>query len=384
MTPDQFLAELERQNPAPVCLFLGPETYMRDRCRRALIERALAPEEREDGFVRHDLESVSLVRAIDDARSLSLFTPRRLIWLAGAEAALPRARGAPETEEAATGKDGVEAGQAALAGYVKDPTPGVVVVIDAPRFDFEGEDKSRIERVRKYYAAIPQRVEFARLPGAAVRRLAARLAQETGLEIGPAELSLLVEAAGEDAARVSLEIEKLRMYKGAGVPVLAEDVARLVPSARAANIFELVAALGRNDRRRALDLLDTLVREGEYLPLALTFLSTQFRQALVAREQGLRGPGQVQSHFARWGVPMWPSRAEQISQTLTQYSGARLAEAIGRVAAADRDLRDTRPDDRIILEEFLVRLTRPRSAGLQPATDRQTEACPTSIPGSST
>ena len=67
-----------------------------------------------------------------------------------------------------------------------------------------------------------------------------------------------------------------------------DDIAALVPDARATTIFALVNALGRRDRARALEVLDTLTREGEYLPLALAFLSTQFRMALVAREAGLK------------------------------------------------------------------------------------------------
>ena len=61
-----------------------------------------------------------------------------------------------------------------------------------------------------------------------------------------------------------------------------------MPDARATTIFALVNALGRRDRARALEVLDTLTREGEYLPLALAFLSAQFRLALVAREAGLK------------------------------------------------------------------------------------------------
>ena len=64
-----------------------------------------------------------------------------------------------------------------------------------------------------------------------------------------------------------------------------------MPDARATTIFALVNAVGRRDRVRALEILDTLTRDGEYLPLALAFLSTQFRLALVAREAGLKsGP----------------------------------------------------------------------------------------------
>ena len=34
MTPDQFLAKLKKDGPEPAYLFLGPEAFERDRCRR--------------------------------------------------------------------------------------------------------------------------------------------------------------------------------------------------------------------------------------------------------------------------------------------------------------------------------------------------------------
>jgi len=358
MSPDQFLAQIQRSGPAPVYLFLGPEPYMRDVCRQALLQRLLPAEERQDGYVRHDLDTASLLEVIDDARSLSLFAPRRLLWIASAEAALPRGRAAAaDDDEPGSGRDG-DSGQSALAAYLKDPTPDTVVVIDAQRFEMEGEEKAKFERVQKYYAAVPQKVEFARFSPQSARRLALELARAAGLDIDGAEISLLVDAVGEDAARIALEIEKLTLYKAGGGKVTAEDIAGLVPSARAANIFALVNALGRNDRARALDLLDTLVREGEYLPLALTFLATQFRQALAASEEGLRSPQQIIGYYRRLGLPMWPSRAEQISQTLTQFTPAQMRKAITRVFQADHALRDARPDDRIIMEEFVWSVTR--------------------------
>jgi hypothetical protein len=97
MTPQQFLNHIKQQEPGPAYLFLGPEPYQRDFCRRALLERALAdPEERASGLARHDLEESSLDAVFEDACSLSLFTPRRVLVVSNAEAALPRAKGAEE------------------------------------------------------------------------------------------------------------------------------------------------------------------------------------------------------------------------------------------------------------------------------------------------
>src|ERR1051325_12247868 len=99
MTPQQFLQRLSKNDPAPAYLFLGPEAYQREQCRRALLDAVLPQEERESGFTRHDLEQVPLAAALDDARSLSLFASSRGIWLRSGEAALPRGKAAASRSE---------------------------------------------------------------------------------------------------------------------------------------------------------------------------------------------------------------------------------------------------------------------------------------------
>ncbi len=81
-----------------------------------------------------------------------------------------------------------------------------------------------------------------------------------------------------------------------------------------------------------------LTRDGEYLPLALTFLGTQFRLALAAKEAGLTNAGQIQAHFARQGIQIWRGRAEQVAETLTRVSGRETAARVWR--------RSTRPTRR--------------------------------------
>lgn len=363
MTPEQFLDQLQKKGPQPAYLFLGPESYNRDRCRKALIAKVLGEEDRESGFTKHDLDETPLAGALDDARSLSLFASKRVIWLARAEAALPRGAVAPkmramkvgqttdDEDEATTGGD-VDA----LTAYLREPTPDVVVVVDSARYEFEGEDKARLERVQKFFSVIPAQVEFRPFAPDAARAFAQSQAKKAGLQLPLVELALLLEATGGDASRIAVEIEKLSLYAGSR-KVTAEDILALVPDAQAANIFALVAALGRGDRKRSLELLDMLAREGEYMPLALTFLATQFRMALAARDAGLRGANAIQGHFNKLGARIWPERARQIEQTVESFPKERLERAIHRVFEADRSLRDARPDDRIVMEEMILSLT---------------------------
>jgi DNA polymerase-3 subunit delta len=355
MTPDQFLRSIQNQAPAPVYLFIGPDFYMRDQCRRALIQAALPEEDREQGWARHDLDEEELTSVLDDARTLSLFASRRLIWISAAEGALPRGRAIAAADD--DDGSGAKQGPALVAAYVRDPSPGTVVVFDCSRYEFDGEDKARIDRVHKFYGAVPNQVEFRSLDDEAALALAQRLARKLDLQIGNAELSLLVEALGADASRIASELEKLSVFAGTERPVTTADITNLVPNVPENTIFELVSALGAGNRSRSLTVLDTLVREGEYLPLALSFLAGQLRLALVAREAGAKTSGDIQSHFNRMGIKVWRDRADQIRQTLQAFPKEKLEFALRKVFATDQALRDFRPDDRIVMEDLILALT---------------------------
>ena len=244
-----------------------------------------------------------------------------------------------------------------LGAWVSRPVPGVVLVFDCSRYELEGEDKAKTDRVRKFYAAITKQVEFGRLDDQSALRLALALAKGKGVQLGRDLAAMLVESVAGDACRIDSEIEKLSLLTGGQRPVTQDDILALTPDARAANIFGLVGALGRGDRRRALEILDTLVREGEYLPLALSFLATQCRLALTAAEANLRSPSQIEAHFRRLGTPIWRARAEQVAQTLAAFPRGRLKRAVQLIYQADKALRDTRPDDRLVMERFVLELT---------------------------
>jgi len=349
MTSAQLLSLVKKGTPPAAVLLLGPEAYQRRRIKETLL--ASFPE---GSVTQHDLAELALAEVVDDARALSLFASERLIWVVNTELALPKGRAA---EEDSDGDSPAHAsGDAApLADYMRDPTPGVTLVFEASRFDFEGDDKRKQERVRKFYSAIPAIVELHRYSPADAHNEAEMLVRQAGFRIDPAALDLLVEALGADVARIAVEIEKLALFAGDRA-VTVEDIAALVPDARSATIFALVNALGRRDRARSLGILDTLTREGEYLPLALAFLSTQFRMALAAREAGLKSAQQVQGHFTRLGVPMWSSRAEQVWQTVSKFSRPQLERGLGLIYKADKSLRDARPDDRTVIEHFILEL----------------------------
>jgi len=350
MKPRELLKNLGKSPAGPGYLFLGSEQFFRDRCRQALRKAVLGDEAQESGAMESvteiNLSERPIDELIDDARTLSLFGGPRLIVGRQAEAALPRGAGSktvPPPE---------------LARYFADPTPGVTLLFEASRFDWSSrDDKSKLERVAKFYAAVPARVDLERLSERDALAGAQSVAKRLGLSIAPDVLSELVEMLGNDLSRIANDLDKLSLYAGRDKPVSRDDIELLVPEARQRGMFEFSDALAHKDCGRALDILDTLAEGGEYWPMQINLLAGLFRQALVVKEEGLKNPNQISSAFQAHGIRIWPARARQVLGMARQFSLEEIERALIELFRADRDLRRERPDDRVIVEHLVVRLT---------------------------
>jgi DNA polymerase III delta subunit len=53
---------------------------------------------------------------------------------------------------------------------------------------------------------------------------------------------------------------------------------------------------------------------------------------------------------------MWGSRAEKVYQTVSKFNKPQMERALGLIYKADKGLRDARPDDRIVMETFIMEL----------------------------
>jgi DNA polymerase-3 subunit delta len=139
--------------------------------------------------------------------------------------------------------------------------------------------------------------------------------------------------------------------------VTRADIETLVPEARQSGVFELTDALAHKQRDRALRIIDTLNESGAYWPMQVTLLASLFRQTLAVKESGARSAKQAMDALAGSGVRTWFSRAQQLVDTAQQFSRGELENALEALYEADKDLRRPRPDDRLVMETLLLKLT---------------------------
>ncbi len=333
--------------PAEGYLFLGAEPFYRKRCRAAIRKAVLGEHGDQTAVVEIDLKDQPLNALVEEARTLSLFSAERLVIGRNAEQALPKAGG--QASQTAKGL---------LQGYFADPVPGTVLLLEATRYDSqERDERDRLARVGKFYEAVPVRIDLQALTVNEAQFVAEVLARRMGISISQQVRTELVDMLGADAFRIENELEKLASYAGDGREVTQEDLEALVPEARESGVFEFSQALANRDRSRALDLLDRMSKGGMYWPMQLNLIAGLFRQALAAQELGLRDARQIASKLGNLGLRVWPARARQLEGIVARFRSEELRAALIALFEADRGLRSSRPDDRVVVEMLVMKLT---------------------------
>jgi DNA polymerase-3 subunit delta len=371
---DRFVAEVERGKLRAGYVLAGDETFLYERCRRALIAAVVPEGLREFCFSELDLAETSIFEILDRAQTPSLMSPSQLIFVRGLKALY--GRGAKKDEFAA------------IEGYFRSPNPQAVVVFVADHLHIpsdvrrmEMDDKTRYERIRETLGEWCGVVELARPDEAdAVRWLLAEAARQ-GVRMEEAAARELADALGADMMLIASELEKLLLYVSAmpvpGVtPLITQgDVETMVLGAKQRSLYELTDAISQHDRARALVLLDGLLNAsdgGEESGIGhLYMLARTYRQMLVILEKNVRDSRMIWQ--ALWqGFRMPPFAADDLIRQARRYGSRReLTRALRLIARADLELRSSPPDKKLVLERLVMDLAsdprRAATASAQPA-----------------
>ncbi len=174
-----------------------------------------------------------------------------------------------------------------------------------------------------------------------------------GVKLDPAAVADLAEFVGDELRQLDQELIKLADY-GAGRTITREEVRRLVAATRAANVFELVDALGLGDAPTAGRVLKhALDVDGEQPLRLLGMIARQYRlliRAKALQAEGARPPEMARTlNVADWTVPRLLTQA-------SRHSFARLERAMEYILAADEAIKTGRLTDREAMDVLLAEL----------------------------
>ena len=319
----------------PAIAVIGSDPYLRDKIRSALVEKFVSEGAREWAVTKIPAAGGGLDELLERAQIAPMLSPTQILILQDAEA-LERG-----------GDDAVERTCDALAAYLGDPAPFSILVFEAEQLDGR-------KKLSKMLTANVLAVTLSAAVDA--NTLALHMARELGADITQEAAAELADAVNGEHAKIRLELEKLLLY-AAGRQITAADVDVLVVSAKKYTIWKLTDAFAARDRRTSMELLDSLLRDGEQAAGIVGALSWRYRKLIEARELP---PGTYPGQATR-ELGMRPDAAAVAVAQAHRIPREQLLAGISILAEADSDLKSGNPNPRATLEFVLARLTSPKA-----------------------
>ena len=342
MSPVELLGRLEKGKPIPAILLLGEEPYLRDACRKQLIERFVAEASRTWAVSRYSAGRGETQAALDQAQTMAMLSPQQVVFLEDTEAI--EKLGEKNRDEAV----------AQLGAYLEDPAPFTVLVVEATGLDQRMKlGKLLAEKTLVVECGLGEKVEE-RL--AAATTVAKAIAKEEGVEFEKGGAEDLAEFVAADLMRLRTEIEKLATYVAEKKVIGRADVSALVISEKTTTVWELAGMLASRQSKKAQEFLDRLLRDGEAPLEMLGAITWMYRKVMEASEL----KGVTNGWQAARSLSMRPEQAEQAVQSARKISKARLLGGLRALQRADDRLKGGK-DARTVLEFLVSELTAPEA-----------------------
>ena len=328
VTRDGLRTALKQGQIEPLYLLFGPEDYLRDRAATAITELVLhdAPL-REFNESRYSLANTDVREAIADAEQLPMMCMRRIVRIS-------------DFNKLSEDDEGV------LMKYVARPAESSVVI-------FTTSDLDKRRKLTRTLMNACVSVEFSHLEGADLRKWVDSRLRELDVSIDPPTLKHLLALVGDDARRLSNELDKLATAALPGRVISMKLVDALIMRSRELSIWELSDYLIARDRNRALKTLKRLLDDRTEPVVLIGTLAGSYHRLALAKE--LMSNGAPEEEVFRV-APMWGRKREDFLATARRSDADTLARSIKLIADADLAIKTSRGTPRMQIELLVSEL----------------------------
>lgn len=341
VSPNELLARLAKGKPIPGILLVGGDSYLRELCRKKVVDAYVSEGTRDWGVRKFSAEEDDVSAILGQAQTMPMLAPRQVIFVSEAEA---WERLGDESRDTLVKQ---------ISEYFDNPAPFTVLVFEASALD-------QRMRLAKTFAekTLTVSVELSTDPEERTRLavpLSLEMARELGATLEPDAADELCDALNGELAAIRTELEKLSAYAGDRRKITRADVDLLVISARKYEVWDLADMLAAREPAQALEFLDSLLREGEAAPALLGALAWMYRKLLEAQE--------LPSGTAEWQaasrLKMRPKAAELAVRQSRKFPQTQLTRGLAALYEADSRLKSGGTNQRAVMEFLVTQLASP-------------------------
>jgi DNA polymerase-3 subunit delta len=326
----ELKSSLKQRMVLPLYLFFGEEEFLIQEALDLIIEKVVAPDARDFNFNTLYCKDTSVSEIVNLAQTLPFMADKRLVIAKEVDALK-----AADLDE--------------LVLYLNDPSPSTCLVMVSNQGRYE--KKAVVSAVESRGAA----VRFYPLLDREIVSWIEGWARLRGLSIQRDAAQYLWQAIGNDLQKIKNELEKVEIFLKERKAITFEDVKTVVGDFREYSSFDLAAALGQKNREKALLILSRLLQEGEAPVGLLGSIAWNFRRLLQAKtmEAAGMGPDEITKKLR---PPVIFHQAGLFKEQMRRYTLVELREAFAVMLSADRALKSSGLQGKLVLERMILKL----------------------------
>jgi len=341
----ELLNSLKKGAVAPVYIFYGEETYLREQA-VARFKEHLVHDESGMNYDLMDGEAVTPADIVARAETHPFFADKRLVVVRNPVFFKPAGKSGKNAAEADEEVKNSEK-EMPLLNYLKNPLISTCLIFTT------GEPVDKRKKLFQLIKKNGQAIDFTLLSRGELTRWLAQKAGAAGKRFTPEAADAFLESAGPSLQKLMLELDKLFNYTAGCEVITPVDVHQVCLPGVEENIFAIVDALGNKRCGEALAGIREMLAAKEPPLRLLSMITRQFRLLLQVQELMERGyPAREIS--AR--LKMHPYVYKKIAAQCQNFDCVRLAGALESLLELDSAVKTGRQEFYPAIEAFLLKL----------------------------
>lgn len=354
-----------KQAEKTIFIIHGDSLVLKKRAVGEIVAHHLSDEDREYGLTKVSVNDTDIDGAISSLSSGSLFSARQVVVLQDLDS-IPKRQ------------------QQNLVPVLQRLGPGMTVIMTAspaPRGPASQPNLSKplVKHVKQVGEIVDCNTPSSYSYNDQLTPWIHSEAQRCGVSFEQGAVEKLLGLVGANCDRLASEINKLATYLGQRRSITVEDIEEVVCVASDEDIFGLTDAIGMKQPAKAMEVLADLLPKhassGSGIPI-LAMIARHIRllwqaRLLTEHNVGLMSSKQCPEELKKRlpeGTNIFTAvrgrkfLARKYSQQARKFSDGHLAKALVEIYNADLALKgqtDTEMDDRLVLEQLILKICRP-------------------------
>ncbi|MGB2690948.1 MAG: DNA polymerase III subunit delta [Thermodesulfobacteriota bacterium] len=301
---DEFINNVTNGDINSVYIFTGDQSHLIDKALSALKTKVLGAQEDMNYIIFHG-EAASGEEILENASTMPMFSSKKIVVVRNA--------------------DKLKAKElTVLEPYFESPSPSSSLVLI---FSDGKAPKIKSKKVKKFNFSVSKDNTASLLRDEA---------QKLGLTISPRATQALISLVGDDLKELHNELVKLSLYRSEGKTVETEDIEKHTRRAQFGDVFTLINAISKKNKKAAQKALLDLEAQGEEPLSVLSRLIWRFRLIWKAKE--LTDNKTPKADLLK-ELKMSPGAFYYLSQDLKKYSYQDISRIMELLLECDKKLK---------------------------------------------